>query len=169
VLLQRDGRELMLFPLANFSDGDLEVIREMNLSEYTVPGLSDGGAHCGVICDASYPTYMLTHWVRDRARGERLPLEYVVRRQCRDTARQVGLEDRGTIEPGMLADLNVIDFDGLTLHAPEMVFDLPAGGRRLVQRADGYEATVKRGQVIYRDGRPTGVMPGRLIRGPQRV
>ena len=169
VLLQRDGRELMLFPLANFTDGDLEVIREMNLSEYTVPGLSDGGAHCGVICDASYPTYMLTHWVRDRERGERLPLEYVVRRQCRDTARQVGLEDRGTLEPGMLADLNVIDFDRLTLHAPEMVFDLPAGGRRLVQRADGYEVTVKRGEVIYRDGRPPGAQPGQLIRGPQRA
>jgi len=169
LLLERDGRELMLFPLANFTDGDLEVIREMNLSEYTVPGLSDGGAHCGVICDASYPTYMLTHWVRDRQRGERLPLEYVVRRQCRDTARQVGLHDRGTLEPGMLADLNVIDFDGLTLHAPEMVFDLPAGGRRLVQRADGYDATVKRGEVIYRDGLPTGAMPGRLIRGPQHA
>jgi N-acyl-D-aspartate/D-glutamate deacylase len=169
VLLQRDGRELILFPLANFSDGDLEVIREMNLSEHTVPGLSDGGAHCGVICDASYPTYMLTHWVRDRARGERLPLEYVVRRQCRDTARQVGLHDRGTLEPGMLADLNVIDLDGLTLHAPQMVFDLPAGGRRLVQRADGYTATVKRGAVIYRAGQPTGVLPGQLIRGPQRA
>ncbi len=169
LLLERDGRELMLFPLANFTDGDLEVIREMNLSEYTVPGLSDGGAHCGVICDASYPTYMLTHWVRDRQRGERLPLEYVVRRQCRDTARQVGLQDRGTLEPGMLADLNVIDFDALTLHAPEMVFDLPAGGRRLVQRADGYVATVKRGEVIYRNGEATGAMPGRLIRGPQQA
>ncbi|MCC6434584.1 MAG: amidohydrolase family protein [Acidimicrobiales bacterium] len=169
VLLQRDGKELMLFPLANFTDGDLEVIRQMNLSEHTVPGLSDGGAHCGVICDASYPTYMLTHWVRDRTRGDRLPLEHVVRRQCRDTARQVGLHDRGTIEPGMLADLNGIDFDNLTLHAPEMVFDLPAGGRRLVQRADGYTATVKRGQIIYRNGEATGVLPGRLIRGPQRV
>ena len=169
LLLERDGRELMLFPLANFTDGDLEVIREMNLSEYTVPGLSDGGAHCGVICDASYPTYMLTHWVRDRQRGERLPLEYVVRRQCRDTARQVGLRDRGTLEPGMLADLNVIDFDSLTLHAPEMVFDLPAGGRRLVQRADGYVATIKRGEVIYRNGEATGAMPGQLIRGPQQA
>ncbi|MEZ5232762.1 MAG: amidohydrolase family protein [Acidimicrobiales bacterium] len=169
VLLQRDGRELMLFPLANFSDGDLEVIRRMNLSEVTVPGLSDGGAHCGVICDASYPTYMLTHWVRDRSRGERLPLEYVVRRQCRDTARQVGLHDRGTLEVGMLADLNIIDFERLRLHAPEMVFDLPAGGRRLVQRAEGYTATFKRGQCIFRDGEPTGATPGQLIRGPQHA
>ena len=168
-LLERDGHELLLFPLANFTDGNLDVVREMNLAEGTLPGLSDGGAHCGVICDASYPTYMLTHWARDRSRGERLPLEYVVQRQCRDTARQVGLFDRGTIEVGMLADLNVIDHDNLTLHAPEMVFDLPAGGRRLVQKADGYIATIKRGQVIYRNGQPTGALPGQLIRGPQHV
>ena len=169
LLLERDGRELILFPLANFTDGNLDVIREMNLDECTLPGLSDGGAHCGVICDASYPTYMLTHWVRDRTQGERLPLEYVVQRQCRDTARQVGLHDRGTVEVGMLADLNVIDFEHLTLRAPEMAFDLPAGGRRLVQRADGYVATIKRGEVIYRHGEATGAMPGQLIRGPQRV
>lgn len=168
-LLQREGRELMLFPLANFTDGNHDVVREMNLAEGTVPGLSDGGAHCGVICDASYPTYMLTHWARDRERGERMPLELVVQRQCRDTARQVGLKDRGTLEPGMLADVNVIDFDNLTLRAPEMVFDLPAGGRRLIQRAEGYSATIKRGEVIYRDGEATGALPGQLIRGPQTV
>ena len=166
-MLARDGRELMLFPLANYSDGNHDVVREMNLADGTVPGLSDGGAHCGIICDASFPTYMLTHWVRDRSRGERLPLEYVVQRQCRDTARQVGLEDRGTLEPGMLADINVIDFDSLTLRAPEMAYDLPAGGRRLIQKAEGYRATLKRGEVIYRDGVPTGAMPGQLIRGPQ--
>ncbi len=168
-LLARDGKELMLFPLANYTEGDHEVVRQMNLAEGTVPGLSDGGAHCGVICDASFPTFMLTHWVRDRTRGERLPLELVVQRQCRDTARQVGLADRGTLEPGMLADVNVIDFDHLTLHAPEMVYDLPAGGRRLVQKADGYKATIKRGVVITRDGEPTGALPGQLIRGPQTV
>jgi len=145
------------------------VVRQMNLAEGTVPGLSDGGAHCGVICDASFPTFMLTHWVRDRTRGERLPLELVVQRQCRDTARQVGLADRGTLEPGMLADVNVIDFDHLTLHAPEMVYDLPAGGRRLVQKVDGYRATIKRGVVITRDGEATGALPGQLIRGPQTV
>ncbi len=168
-LLARDGKELMLFPLANYTEGDHEVVRQMNLAEGTVPGLSDGGAHCGVICDASFPTFMLTHWVRDRTRGERLPLELVVQRQCRDTARQVGLADRGTLEPGMLADVNVIDFDHLTLHAPEMVYDLPAGGRRLVQKADGYLATIKRGVVITRDGESTGALPGQLIRGPQTV
>ena len=167
MLLERDGRELMLFPLANFTDGNHDVVREMNLAEGTVPGLSDGGAHCGVICDASFPTYMLTHWVRDRERGERLPLELVIQRQCRDTARQVGLDDRGTLEAGMLADVNVIDFENLTLRAPEMAYDLPAGGRRLIQRAEGYLPTIKRGEVIYRDGEATGSMPGQLIRGPQ--
>ncbi|MEC9269698.1 MAG: amidohydrolase family protein [Actinomycetota bacterium] len=167
MLLSRNGRELMLFPLANFSEGNHDALREMNLAAGTLPGLSDGGAHCGVICDASFPTYMLTHWARDRERGERLPLEYLVQRQCRDTARQVGLEDRGTLERGMIADINVIDFEGLTLRAPEMVYDLPAGGRRLVQRAEGYTATIKSGEVIFRDGVATGVRPGQLIRGPR--
>jgi N-acyl-D-aspartate/D-glutamate deacylase len=166
-LLSRNGRELMLFPLANFSDGNHDALREMNLAEGTLPGLSDGGAHCGVICDASFPTYMLTHWARDRDRGERLPLEYLVQRQCRDTARQVGLEDRGTLETGMVADVNVIDFDRLKLHPPEMVHDLPAGGRRLVQRADGYIATIKSGEVIFREGVATGLHPGQLLRGPR--
>ena len=166
-LLSRDGKELMLFPLANFSDGNHDALREMNLAEGTLPGLSDGGAHCGVICDASFPTYMLTHWARDRVRGERLPLEYLVQRQCRDTARQVGLEDRGTLERGMIADVNVIDFDRLKLRPPEMVHDLPAGGRRLVQRADGYIATIKSGEVIFREGEATGLHPGQLLRGPR--
>ena len=166
-LLSRDGKELMLFPLANFSDGNHDALREMNLAEGTLPGLSDGGAHCGVICDASFPTYMLTHWARDRDRGERLPLEYLVQRQCRDTARQVGLEDRGTLERGMIADVNVIDFDRLKLRPPEMVHDLPAGGRRLVQRADGYIATIKSGEVIFREGEATGLHPGQLLRGPR--
>jgi N-acyl-D-aspartate/D-glutamate deacylase len=166
-LLSRGGKELMLFPLANFSDGNHDALREMNLAEGTLPGLSDGGAHCGVICDASFPTYMLTHWARDRNRGERLPLEYLVQRQCRDTARQVGLEDRGTLERGMIADVNVIDFDRLKLRPPEMVHDLPAGGRRLVQRADGYIATIKSGEVIFREGEATGLHPGQLLRGPR--
>ena len=169
MLLERDGRELMLFPLANYSNGNHDVVREMNLAEGTVPGLSDGGAHCGVICDASFPTYMLTHWARDRQRGEGLPLELVVQRQSRDTARQVGLRDRGTLEAGMLADINVIDFDGLTLRAPEMAYDLPAGGRRLIQKAEGYRATIKRGEIIARDDAATGAMPGQLIRGPQQA
>ena len=169
MMLANDGRELLMFPLNNFADGNLDVIHEMHNSEGTLPGLSDGGAHCGVICDASFPTYMLTHWVRDRTQGERLALEVAVQRQCRDTARHLGLHDRGTLEPGMLADLNVVDLDRLTLRPPEMVYDLPADGRRLVQRADGYDYTIKRGQVIYRDGTSTGAMPGQLIRGPQHA
>lgn len=167
LLLSGEGRELLLFPLANFAEGNHDALREMNLADGTLPGLSDGGAHCGVICDASFPTYMLTHWARDRKRGERLPLEYVVQRQSRDTARQVGLEDRGTLESGMVADINVIDFERLTLHAPEMIFDLPAEGRRLVQRASGYLVTIKSGEVIFRDGQATGQRPGQLIRGPR--
>lgn len=168
LLLSNGGRELLLFPLANFSEGNHDALREMNLADGTLPGLSDGGAHCGVICDASFPTYMLTHWVRDRDRGDRLPLEYVVQRQSRDTARQVGLEDRGTLEPGMVADVNVIDLDRLTLHAPEMTFDLPAQGRRLVQKATGYVATIKSGEIIFREGESTGRRPGQLLRGPRR-
>jgi N-acyl-D-amino-acid deacylase len=167
LLLQRGGRELLYFPILNYADGDFEPIREMLLHPQAVLGLSDGGAHCGLICDASMPTFMLTHWVRDRSRGPRLPLEFVVRAQTRETARLFGLLDRGEVAPGMLADLNVIDFDALALDAPEMVYDLPASGRRLVQRAHGYRATVKRGQLISERGEPTPALPGRLLRGAQ--
>ncbi len=110
---------------------------------------------------------MLQHWVRDRSRGERPPVEIAIKRQTSDTARFYGLNDRGALQPGMKADVNVIDLEGLTLHAPQMVFDLPAGGRRLIQRADGYKFTVVSGEVIYENGEPTGAMPGKLIRGPQ--
>jgi N-acyl-D-aspartate/D-glutamate deacylase len=133
----------------------------------TVLGLGDGGAHCGVLCDASLPTFMLTHWVRDRSRGERLPLEHVVRMQTRRTAELYGFTDRGLLAPGMLADVNVIDFEGLALEVPEMVYDLPAGGKRLVQRARGYVATVKSGVVVRDHDEPTGERPGVLLRGPQ--
>jgi N-acyl-D-aspartate/D-glutamate deacylase len=135
----------------------------------TALGLSDGGAHCGLICDASMPTYLLTHWVRDRSRGERLPIELAVKRQTSDTARFYGLRDRGVLAPGMKGDMNVIDLDGLRLHPPQMVFDLPAGGRRLIQRAEGYKHTIVSGEVTFEDGVPTGAMPGKLIRGPQSV
>jgi len=120
-----------------------------------------------LICDASMPTYMLQHWVRDRSRGERLPVEVAIKRQTSDTARFYGLNDRGALKPGMKADVNVIDLEGLTLHAPRMVFDLPAGGRRLIQRADGYKYTVVSGEVIFENGEATGAMPGKLVRGPQ--
>ena len=130
----------------------------------TVLGLSDGGAHCGLICDVSMPTYLLTHWVRDRSRGERIPLEQAVRMQTSRTAEVYGMTDRGVLAPGKRADVNLIDLDALTLHAPEMVHDLPAGGRRLVQRADGYRMTLVAGEPTFVDGEPTGARPGRLVR-----
>ncbi len=169
LLLEHDGRALLYLPLLNYAGFDFAPIREMLLHPNTVFSLSDGGAHCGLICDAGMPTFLLTYWVRDRRRGERLPLEYAVHRQTRHTAALYGLEDRGLLAPGMLADVNVIDLDKLSLLAPEMVFDLPAGGRRLVQKAIGYRATVKRGAVVFSDGEPTGALPGKLVRGPQRA
>jgi N-acyl-D-aspartate/D-glutamate deacylase len=167
LMLEGDGKAFLYFPFLNYSAGDFDAIHEMLKHPLAVLGLSDGGAHCGVICDASMPTYLLTHWARDRHRGPRLPLERIVARQTRDTARLYGFDDRGTLEPGMLADVNVIDHDALALEAPQMVYDLPAEGRRLVQRARGYRATIKRGEVTWENGEPTGKLPGRLVRGPQ--
>jgi N-acyl-D-aspartate/D-glutamate deacylase len=133
----------------------------------TVLGLGDGGAHCGLLCDASLPTYMLSHWARDRDRGARLPIEQAVHLQTRQTAALYGFDDRGLLAPGYLADANVVDLDGLALAPPEMVYDLPAGGRRLIQRSRGYAATVKSGTVVREHDEPTGERPGRLLRGPQ--
>jgi len=166
-MLTNDGRGMLYITFLNYSEGSLDAVREMIDHPNTVPGLSDGGAHVGTICDGSFPTSMLTHWTRDRTRGPKLPLESVVRMQTRDTAAAVGLNDRGVIAPGYRADINVIDHDNLTLHAPEVVYDLPSGGRRLIQRASGYEATIVAGQITYRNGEPTGVLPGRLLRGAQ--
>ena len=168
LLLEQDGRALLYYPALNYSDGDLEPAREMLLHPHTVPGLGDGGAHCGVICDASFPAFLLTHWARDRSRGERLPLPWLVKAQTRDTAALVGLGDRGLLAPGKKADVNLIDFEGLCLRPPHLVHDLPAGGRRLVQEAEGFVATVVSGQVVYEDGEPTGALPGRLVRGARR-
>ncbi|MHA6793437.1 N-acyl-D-amino-acid deacylase family protein [Pseudonocardia bannensis] len=166
LMIADSGRGMLYLTSANYADGNLDAVQEMLAHPHTVPGLSDGGAHVGTICDASFPTTLLVHWTRDRD-GERFDLPFVVQRQARDTARAVGLRDRGVLAPGYRADLNVIDVDGLRLHRPEMRFDLPAGGRRLVQRADGYRHTVVAGQETYRDGEPTGALPGRLVRGPQ--
>ncbi len=165
VMLERDGFGLLYVPILNYSSGDLEPTRRMLLHPRGALGLADGGAHVGIICDASMPTFMLTHWTRDRSRGPRLPLELVVRKQTRDTARMYGLRDRGTVEPGMLGDLNVIDYEGLQLGDPRVVADLPAGGRRLVQGADGYAWTIKRGTVTFDHGEDTGARPGALVRG----
>ena len=166
-MLENDGKALLYFPLLNYADCDFEAIRTMLMHPGAVLGLSDGGAHCGIICDAGMPTFMLTHWVRDRSRGERVPLEWAVRAQTRNTAELFDLRDRGVLAPGYKADVNLIDFDALALHAPEMVFDLPAQGRRLVQHAEGYRATVCSGEVTWENGEPTGALPGALVRGPQ--
>lgn len=168
MLMEKNGRGYIYLPLLNYARFNFDHIHEMMQHPATVLSLSDGGAHCGVICDASFPTYMLTHWVRDRTRGARLPLEQVVRMQTHDTARLYGLNDRGVIAPGMKADINVIDLDKLRILPPEMVFDLPADGRRMIQRAEGYRATIVSGAVTFENGDATGEMPGRLIRGPQR-
>ena len=168
MLMEKDGRGYVYLPLLNYALFNFDHIHEMMQHPATILSLSDGGAHCGVICDASFPTYMLTHWVRDRSRGARLSLEEVVRMRTHDTARLYGLNDRGVVAPGMKADLNVIDFDSLRILPPEMVFDLPADGRRMIQRAEGYRATIVNGAVTFENGEATGEMPGRLVRGPQR-
>jgi N-acyl-D-aspartate/D-glutamate deacylase len=167
LMLQRDGTELLYLPLLDYSDCNLDAVREMLVHPATVLGLGDGGAHCGVLCDASLPTFMLTHWARDRSRGEQLPLETVVHLQTRRTAELYGFGDRGLLAPGYLADVNVIDHAALRLEAPEMVYDLPASGKRLIQRARGYVATVKSGTVVREHDEATGERPGRLLRGPQ--
>jgi len=166
-MLTLDGRGMLYLPFLNYADGNLDPAYEMLTHPDTVPGLSDGGAHVGMICDGSFPTTNLVHWTRDRTRGPKLPLETMIKAQCRDTAETVGLFDRGLVQPGYRADLNVIDYGRLKLRAPEVAHDLPAGGRRLIQRADGYTATIVAGQVTYRDGTPTDALPGRLLRGAQ--
>ena len=167
LLLEDEGRTLLYYPLFNYSGFNLDVSREMLLDPNTVPGLGDAGAHCGMICDGSFPTFLLSHWGKDRKRGEKLPVEWLVKRQTADTADLVGLGDRGRIAPGMRADLNLIDWDALRLRPPEMVFDLPAGGKRLVQRVEGYHATLVAGEVTFQGGEATGALPGRLVRGAQ--
>jgi len=166
-MLTDDGRGMLYVPFLNYADGNLDATREMLQDPRSVPGLSDGGAHCGIICDASFPTYLLTHWTRDRTRGEKLSIPFVVAVQSRKTALSVGLHDRGLIAPGYKADVNVIDYDKLHLHPPKVHYDLPVGGRRLLQQVDGYEATIVSGVVTQREGRATGARPGKLVRGAQ--
>jgi N-acyl-D-aspartate/D-glutamate deacylase len=166
-LTGEDGNGMIYAPFFNYSYGDLSMTYEATQHPRTRMGLSDAGAHCGAICDGGTPTFMLTHWVRDRRRGPTLPLEHVVHRQTAQTAELYGLRDRGLVAPGLRADLNVIDFDDLGFDLPRMAFDLPAGGRRLVQRARGYDATFVAGTQTVDHDEFTGERPGHLIRGPQ--
>jgi len=166
-MLTDEGRGMLYVPFLNYADGNLDATREMLCDPRSVPGLSDGGAHCGIICDASFPTYLLTHWTRDRTRGEKLSIPFVVSAESRKTALSVGLTDRGLLAPGYKADVNVIDYDRLHLHPPKVHYDLPVRGRRLLQQVDGYDATIVSGVITQRDGAPTGARPGRLLRGAQ--
>ncbi|MFT3721719.1 N-acyl-D-amino-acid deacylase family protein [Pseudorhodoferax sp.] len=163
LLLRDEGQALLLNPTSNFVDGNLEAARRMMVDDNTLVALGDGGAHYGMICDSSYPTSMLTYWTRDRADG-RVPLEWAVNRLTHRNAQAVGLHDRGLLAEGMKADINVIDYRNLRLHPPRPVYDLPGGARRLTQAADGYTAILVDGQVTYRGGKPTGALPGRLVR-----
>jgi len=167
LLLGADGREFLLRPLLNFGRGGYDGLYAMMLDPATVQGLGDGGAHSSIVCDASMTTYMLTHWVRDRTRGPRLPLEYAVKRLTLDPAELYGLGDRGVLVPGKRADVNVVDFDGLALRYPERVTDLPARAGRLVQRSDGYVATLVAGETVVDAGELTDARPGALVRGPR--
>ena len=164
VLLQNNGRSLLYTPFANYAQNNLDCCRDMILHKDTVMGLGDGGAHVGTICDASFITSLITHWGRDRVRGEKIDLPTLIKCQSRDTARAVDLTDRGTLEPGMKADVNIIDFENLSVRLPEIVNDLPAGGARLQQRADGYLMTIVNGEPTYIEGEETDSLPGRLVR-----
>jgi N-acyl-D-aspartate/D-glutamate deacylase len=166
LMLGDEGFAMVYVTSLNYADGNLDAVHTMLTDPYTIPGLSDGGAHVGTICDVSFPTTLLEHWVRERDRG-RIPVEFIVQRQARDTARAVGLLDRGVLAPGYKADINVIDLDRVRLRRPQMSFDLPGGGRRLLQRAEGYRHTIVSGVEVYRDGEPTEDLPGRLVRGAQ--
>ncbi|HIF94112.1 MAG: amidohydrolase family protein [Myxococcales bacterium] len=164
LLLKNEGHALLYRTFLNYTDYNLDVSRDMLLDPNTVPGLGDAGAHCGLICDGSFPSFLMLHFGRDRTRGEKLELEWLVKRQTADTARLIGLEDRGVIQPGKRADLNLIDWSAMQLRPPEILFDLPAGGKRLVQRVDGYRMTLVAGQSVCEDGKPTGILPGQLVR-----
>ncbi len=163
-LLKEEGKQKFYFPLYNYTSSDLSAVHEMMSHPAALLGLGDAGAHCGYICDASYPTYLVKHWARDRTRGPKFGLEYLVEMQTRRNARAIGLKDRGALLPGMKADINLIDYDKLGLSTPQMLYDLPAGGRRLVQKASGYVATLVSGEVVTEEGVATGALPGRLVR-----
>lgn len=166
-LMEQDAEAMLYFPLFNYANKNLDHLHTLHSHPRVKMGLSDAGAHCGAVCDGGMPTFMLTHWTRDRKRGPKLPLEHIIKRQTKETAEMYGLMDRGVVAAGYKADLNIIDYENLRFETPKMVFDLPAEGRRLVQDASGYIATIVSGEIIVENGKPTGALPGKLIRGPQ--
>ena len=166
-LLEDGGKAILYRPLSNYTYGNLDTVHDMMCHEHTLVGLGDGGAHVGILTDASAITYMLTHWTRDRTRGDKVPLAWAIKRLTSDNADVIGLNDRGRIAEGMKADINVIDYDKLKVHAPKVLYDLPSGGRRLMQETEGYVATIVSGVTVSLDGKATGDLPGRLVRGPQ--
>jgi N-acyl-D-amino-acid deacylase len=168
-MLQNHGRAMLYFPLFNYANTNLDILHKLHTHPQTRMGLSDAGAHCGAICDGGMPTFMLTHWTRDRERGPKIPLEHIIRRQTSETASTFGLFDRGVIAPGYKADINLIDYQNLQFQKPELVYDLPAKGRRLLQHAKGYHTTICSGTVIVENDKLTGDRPGHLLRGPQRL
>lgn len=168
LLVGNDGKELFYQPLGGYQTYNFDFFKTSMSHPNVLFGLSDGGAHCGVIADAGMPSFILSHWARDRKKGEQFELEFLVHKLSRDTAEAYGMLDRGLLQPGYLADINIIDFEALSLHRPEAIYDLPAGGKRLVQRVDGYRYIIKRGQPIFKDNEHTGALPGKLVRGGVR-
>ena len=166
-LIKDNGKSLIYACFTPYENHKLEFVETFYKLKSSVAGGSDGGAHCGLICDASMPTTNLSHWARDRSAGNKIPLELIIRKQTKDTAETYGLFDRGEIKTGMIADINIIDFEKLNVSLPKMIFDLPKGGKRLVQESFGYLATIKSGEVVYENGQATGTLPGQVIRGKQ--
>jgi N-acyl-D-aspartate/D-glutamate deacylase len=165
LLIEGDGRGILYLPVTNYAGGNLDVVRDMMAAPNSLIGLGDGGAHVGIMCDATATSYLLTHWTRDRGRGSLFPVSWAIKRLAADNAAAIGLDDRGLLKIGLKADINILDYDRLRLRRPEIVYDLPAGGKRLIQRTEGFDATIVSGAVVYRDGAATGALPGRLVRG----
>jgi N-acyl-D-aspartate/D-glutamate deacylase len=165
LLTEGDGKAILYLPVTNYAAGNLDVVREMISAPNTLLGLGDGGAHVGIMCDATATAYTLTHWTRDRRRGPLFTVPWAIKRLTADNASAIGLHDRGRLQAGMKADVNILDYDNLRLRRPEIVYDLPAGGKRLIQRTDGFDATIVSGAVVYRQGEATGALSGRLVRG----
>jgi N-acyl-D-aspartate/D-glutamate deacylase len=169
LLIEGDGRGILYLPVTNYAGGNLDVVRDMMAAPNSLIGLGDGGAHVGIMCDATATSYLLTHWTRDRGRGALFPVSWAIKRLAADNAAAIGLDDRGLLKAGLKADINILDYDRLRLRRPEIVYDLPAGGKRLIQRTEGFDATIVSGAVVYRHGAATGALPGRLVRGARGV